>query len=297
MSSISLRLLTPLSCVAFAVSPGAAEATPSSPTAAVQALLQVDRQFSSDGQGDNIADAIGAMMASDSLMPTPQGNFARGKDEIIAALKANPANANATAEWAPVRGGISADGLQGFTYGFMTIHISDQPDRRAKYLAYWTKHSEGWRVRGYKRVGSPPGEVSTALRSPAIPSHMLPERPSPQLVDKYRDSLAAREKAFSDRAHEVGLSQAFLEFGSGDAANGGCASDWVYSNVEIAACQPSDVPSPFIWGPDEGVTVSSTGDLGITFGYIRQTDQLGAFPFFTVWRRAKQNDEWLYVAE
>lgn len=297
MSSIAMRLFTPLSCVAFAVSPGAAEATPSSPTAAVQELLSVDRQFSKDGADGNIADAIGSMMASDSLMPTPQGNFARGKDEIIAALKANPANASAKAEWAPVRGGISADGLQGFTYGFMFIHRPDQPDQRVKYLAYWTKHSEGWRVRGYKRIGSPAGNVSTTLRSPALPPRLLPERPSPQLVDKYRDSLAAREKAFSARAHEVGLSQAFLEFGSADAANGGCAPGWVYGNDAIAECQPTDVPSPFIWGPDEGVTVSSTGDLGITFGYIRQTDQLGAFPFFTVWRRAKQNDEWLYVAE
>jgi len=297
MSSIVLRLMMPLSSVAFAVSPGAAEATPSSPTAAVRELLDVDRQYSKDGEGDNIADAIGAMMASDSLMPTPQGNFAKGKDEIIASLKANPTNANATAEWAPVRGGISADGLQGFTYGFMTIHIPNQPDRRAKYLTYWTKNPEGWRARGYKRTASPPGDVSTALRSPAVPAHMLPERPSPQLVDKYRDSLAAREKAFSDRAHDVGLQQAFLEFGSADAMNAGGGSDFIYGNVAISQGVPPDVPSPVIWGPDEGVTVSSTGDLGVTFGFIRPTDQLGAFPFFTVWRRAKQNDTWLYVAE
>ena len=122
MSSILVRLMTPLSCVAFAVSPAAVQAAPTSPTAAVQELLEADRQYSAEGEGDNIADAIGAMMASDSRMPTPQGNFAKGKQGIIDSLRANPTNANATAEWAPVRGGISADGLQGFTYGFMTVH-------------------------------------------------------------------------------------------------------------------------------------------------------------------------------
>ncbi|HJR82338.1 MAG TPA: nuclear transport factor 2 family protein, partial [Sphingomicrobium sp.] len=279
VSSIFVRLMTPLSCVAFAVSPAAVQAA--SPAAAVQELLEADRQYSAEGEGDNIADAIGAMMASDSRMPTPQGNFAKGKQGIIDSLRANPTNANATAEWAPVRGGISADGLQGFTYGFMTVHRPGQDDQRLKYLSYWKRLPEGWRVHGYKRALSPPGDVSTALRSPALPSHLLPERPSPQLVDKYRDSLAAREKAFSDRAHEVGLRQAFLEFGSADAMNFGGGSDFTFGNVAISEGLPPDVPSPVIWGPDEGVTVSSTGDLGITFGYIRPTDQVGAFPFFT----------------
>lgn len=291
------RLLAPLVCAAFLLTAASAQAVPASTTAAVEELLDADRQFSEDGEGDNIVDAIGAMLAPDALSPLPSGTFARGKEAIIAALRANPNNANATAEWAPVRGGISADGLHGFTYGFMTIHIPDQPDRRAKYLSYWTRLPEGWRVLGYKRAGSPPGTVSTALRPPALPPHMLPERPSPQLVDKYRDSLAAREKAFSDRAHDVGLRQAFLEFGSADAMNMGPGSDFLFGNVAISAALPPDVPSPVIWAADERVVVSSTGDLGVTFGFIRPTDSLATIPFFTVWRRAKQDDEWLYVAE
>lgn len=297
MRTVLSRILTPLSCLALVASAASVAAAPRSATATVEELLDTDRQFSAEGEDDNIADAIGAMMASDAMMAVP-GSFAKGKQAIIDSLKSNPTNANATAEWAPVRGGISADGQQGFTYGFMTIHIPDQPDRRAKYVSYWVKQPEGWRVRGYKRAGSPPGAVSTAVRPPALPPVMLPQRPSPQLVDKYRDSLAAREKAFSDRAHDVGLRQAFIEFGSADAMNSTTGDpDFVYSNVAIAATLPPDVPSPVIWGPDEGVTVASTGDLGITFGFIRPTGQLTTIPFFTVWRRARTSDPWLYVAE
>jgi len=95
----------------------------------------------------------------------------------------------------------------------------------------------------------------------------------------------------------VGLRRAFLEFGSADAMNMGAGSDFTFGNVAISQLLPPDVPSPVVWGPDEGVIVSSTGDLGITFGFIRPTAGGQPFPFFTVWRRAMQNDQWLYVAE
>src|ERR1043165_6224659 len=92
--AMNYRLLTPVFCIGLAIA-GPAVAAPSSPTAAVNELLNADRQFSPD-----------------AISPTPAGTFARGKDEIVALLRANPNNATATAEWAPVRGGISADGQQ-----------------------------------------------------------------------------------------------------------------------------------------------------------------------------------------
>ena len=39
----------------------------------------------------------------------------------VQALRANPDNAGARLEWAPIRGGISADGQHGFTFGYMTV--------------------------------------------------------------------------------------------------------------------------------------------------------------------------------
>ena len=296
MTKAFSRIIVGLSAVACATAMQPAHAVPATPAAAAEELLDADRDFSAAGADDNIADAIGAMMAPNALMPTPQGNFAKGKEGIIAALQGNPANANATAEWAPVRAGVSADGLHGFTYGFMTIHIPNEPDRRAKYLAYWAKRPEGWRVVGYKRAGSPPGDVSTALRAPALPPVMIHERPSLALRSKYQSSLGAREKAFSDRAQVVGLRQAFLEFGSSDAMNMGPGSDFLFGNGPISEGLPPDVPPGLTWAADEQVTVATTGDLGVTFGYIK-FDGGGQIPFFTVWRRARTSDPWLYVAE
>src|SRR4029078_4880545 len=144
-------------------------------------LMSADLAFSKVGAKANIAESIGAMLTDNAVMPTPKLDFAIGKAAIIDALKAIPANANATAESSPVRAGISADGTQGFTYGFMFIHESGKPDRRAKYLSYWVKRPEGWRVAFYNRAESHQGTVTTRM-DPAVPEQMIDPDP-PRLHD------------------------------------------------------------------------------------------------------------------
>jgi hypothetical protein len=286
-----------IAALALVGTSGVALAAPP-PADAVQQLIDADRAFSTSAHGKNVVDSIAQFLADDAKSPKGDGTFAKSKQEIIDVLKSNPLNLVATADWAPVRGGISADATQGFTYGFFYIHVDGQPDRRAKYLAYWRKEAAGWRAIAYRRNVSNAGTISTAMRDPSTPAVMLPVRPSPQLVSKYRDSLAARERAFSAHAHDVGLKQAFLDFGAPDAMNlNGGSPDFAFGPTAIAAGLPADVPSPVIWGPDEGVVVSSTGDLGITFGYIRPTGSLGTIPYYTIWRRDSPNGEWQYVAE
>ena len=286
-----------LVALAFAFAARSAQAVPALPENAAQELLDADRQFSTDAASKNVVNAIGDMLAPNAMSPAPGGVFAKSKEAIVDLLKTNPNNLTGKASWTPVRVGISADGLQGFTYGFMTLHNEGIPDRRAKYLAYWVKRPEGWRVFGYKRAGSPPGAVSLTLRAPALPPRMIPDRPSVALSTKYRESLAAREAAFSARAQVIGLGPAFLEFGSADAMNFGGGSDMAYGPAAIAAPLGNEIPSPVTWGADEGATTSSTGDLGITFGYIRPRDGSPPTPFFTIWRRNLTSDPWLYVAE
>lgn len=261
-------------------------------------LLAADRAFSTAGAKANIVDSIGGMLTENAVMPTPKLDFAIGKSAIIETLKSNPANANATAEWSPVRAGISADGTQGFTYGFMFIHETGKPDRRAKYLSYWIRRPEGWRVAFYKRALSAEGNVTTRLE-PAVPEELV--EPNPQRLQENLASLKAAEKAFSDRAQEVGVGPAFLEFGSEDAMNMGSGSDFTFGNTAIAKLVGEGNTTPITWGPDKGALVASSGDLGVTWGYIRPKEpkagEPAAFPFFTVWRKAAPDQPWRYVAE
>ena len=286
--------LIPLACLVAVAAPASAQ---ESRTLASE-LIAADRAFSNAGAKANIVDSISAMLTDNAVMPTPKLDFAIGKSAIVEALKSNPANTAATAEWSPIRAGISADGTQGFTYGFMFIHDAGKPDRRAKYLAYWVKKPEGWRVAFYKRAGSAEGDITTRV-DPALPAELV--APDPQRLQDNLVSLKAAEQAFSDRAQEIGVGPAFAEFGSEDAMNMGGGSDFTFGNTAIAKAVGEGNVAPITWGPDKGALVATSGDLGVTWGFIRAKEpkagEPAAFPFFTVWRKAAPDQPWRYVAE
>src|SRR6185295_8947342 len=147
--------------------------------------------------------------------------IADGIDSVVAALKANKNNDGVKLEWTPVRGGISADGQHGFTFGFMTVHRPDGTDAGAKYLSYWIKEGNQWKVAAYKRAVRPPGEFSTALMIPSLPTRMVAPSADAASLAAFSKSLGDAEQAFSDEAAVIGLGAAFLKYGRADAMNMG----------------------------------------------------------------------------
>jgi hypothetical protein len=245
-------------------------------------------------------EGLSAMFDADVVMPAGP-KLVRGKADAMAALRANPANLASRATWTPVRGGISADGRHGFTYGYTTTEEAGKPKRHGKYLAYWVKRSAGWRVAAYRRVPRPEGEVSLAPMAPALPRRLVAPVTDEAAVAKYRQSLDRAERAFSDRAQVIGLGPAFAENGSKDAMNMGQGPSFTIGAENIGRMLAQGPQVPLAWAPD-GVLVASSGDLGVTWGTIRRAEtapagEPAAFPFFTIWRRADAGDRWLYVAE
>lgn len=286
-----------------AVSPPAPIAALQDPQAVANELLAADRAFSAQAADRPIAAALPAMFDDAVIMPLPTGTFATGKAAVIAALGVNPVNAVAKAQWAPVRAGVSADGLQGFTYGFMTIREDGKPDTRAKYLAYWVKRPDGWRVAAYKRAPGVPGAVQLELRPAALPPSLIPATTDQQAIEAFRLGLAANEKAFSDQSQKIGIGPAFVEYGSDDAMNMGPGPDFTFGNQAIGTGFPNgDKPPPFYWSADSGAMVASSGDLGVTWGHIRPhvprpAGERQASAFFTVWHRVTPQAPWRYIAE
>lgn len=270
---------------------------------AADALFATDQNFSASGSGLGLPDALAAMFHENVVMPLPNGSFAVGKEAVVAALRNNPANAMMGVSWKPIRAGISGDGQHGFTYGFMTMFNNGQKTGRAKYLSYWVNGADGWRVAAFKRAPSPDGEISLDRRASAAPANLVPPSDDESLIESYKRSLAAAETAFSERAQRVGLGPAFVEFGSADAMQIGRQADFIFGNEAIGASMaPEGSKSVLTWSADHGVLVASSGDLGVTFGFIRWTDpararQSGPIPFFTIWRRTDPSQPWLYVAE
>ena len=277
------------------------------PQQAVDELLAADRAFSAASAATDVVSGMSAMFAADVVLPLPGGKFANGIPAARAALAANAENAGARVEWTPIRGGISADGLHGFTFGYMKLHKADQTIAPAKYLSYWIRTSEGWRVAVYKRTRRPDSPVSTALLPAALPPRMVKPSDDDATVEAYRKSIDRAERDFSDEAQRIGLGPAFAKYGSADAVNmgGPAAAGFVIGSEAIGrTVSAGDAPggSPVSWAPDR-VIVASSGDLGVTIGMIRPNAQPAdgstpaGFAFFTIWRRATPKDPWRYVAE
>lgn len=275
------------------------------PQDAVNQLLEADRAFGSAGAKTTLIPALTAMFAPDVIMQAP-GGMRRGLAAATEALNANPANATARITWAPLRGGISGDGLHGFTFGYMTMTPGAGADVPLKYLAYWIKRDGQWLVAAYKRRPRPAGEVSTAMLPASLPAQLVTPTADAAAVAAHRAGLVAAEKAFSDEAQRIGIGAAFTSFGWPDAMNMGGPNDagFVIGNEligrNIGAGSPGN-SSPVFWSADEAI-VAASGDLGVTFGLIRTHPQPNATapptppqPFFTIWR--KVNGVWKYIAE
>ena len=289
-----MALAIPVLCIASAT-----------PQSAVDELLAADRAFSAASGRTDVVSGLSAMFAANVVIPNPPGQFAEGKTAVVAMLNANPDNARSHTDWMPVRGGISADGQHGFTAGFMTLHRPDDTTLTLKYLSYWVKQAEGWRVAAYKRVRSGAGSPSRAMMAPALPPQIVPPSTDAAAIARFRDSLDRAERSFSSDAQTIGLGQAFAKYGSDDALNLGGASDagLVVGSENIARLVAEGQPptgSALFWAPDK-VLVASSGDLGVTIGMIHPNapaaGQPTNFPFFTIWRRPNTGAPWRYVAE
>lgn len=277
---------------------GPVMAKPADPKTAVNELLAADLTFSVEAaKAADPVTGISAMLDKEVVMPSPKGH-AVGRDAVIALFHENPSYKEGIVSWSPVRGGISADGTQGFTYGFLTVSGGDPARRDRKYLSYWIKRPEGWRVVAYRQQVRQAGEVSKELLAPSVPAKAVEPVADQAVIARHQASIAATEKSFSDHAQKVGLRTAFRDFGREDAMNMYGGAGFAIGLDAIAAGFKEGEPTTIHWGTERSFAASS-GDLGVSIGTIRSNDPAKneAFPFFTVWRRDGPDKPWRYVAE
>jgi hypothetical protein len=276
------------------------------PQEAVDSLLAADRAYSVAGKSLDVSTALVNSFVSNVVLQG-QGGLVRGRDSASRAMEAVPGNAGSRLTWTPIRGGVSSDLQHGFTVGYTTLTRPDGTTQPGKYVAYWVRGEGGWRIAAYKRVPRASGDVSIALLPASLPTKGLP-RGDESAVQRWADELSLAEHAFSRDATPMGLGPAFAKWGAEDAVNtgGGRSAEFVRGPQAIAkSVSEGWTPgSSITWAPEQ-VLVSTTGDLGITFGTIKVTTPAGAdraestreFPFFTIWKRAWPTDPWRYVAE
>jgi hypothetical protein len=274
-----------------------------SAAANVESLLAADRAFAAGAaSAASPADAVAAMFDAEVVMPGGP-DLAIGREAVLARFRAAPAWQSGTVAWRPVRAGIAADGTQGFSYGYLDV-TAGNPDLRArKYLAYWVRRPEGWRVATYRQIPLQPGGTPTEARAPLRPAFAAAPAADPAVAARHQASLAAAEQAFSDRAQVIGLAAAFREFGRADAVNLGSGQAAFVTGAEAiaAAMENGGPPSPLRWSTTRAFAASS-GDLGVSMGLIRRNTPAAdgrpdTISFFTIWYRERPDGPWRYIAE
>ena len=299
---ISAAALLTVACargVAVAAEDAAqSSAAPVTPASIADELLAADRAFGAKGQeGDHVA-VLSRAFAPDVLMLAGPRGITTTAADAVEYLKSNQANAGARLEWTPVRAGIAADGAHGFTYGYQTLTRADGTAIPLKYVAYWVKRPEGWRIAALKRAPRPAGEVSLAVRAPSLPDRLVAPSTDAAAIARYAKEIADVEAAFSaEGAQDIG--KAFAKYGAADAVNMGGPQDaeFVLGNEAIgrAVSGGQSGPVEIKWYARHTVAASS-GDLGVNMGFI-EFGKNPPVPFLTVWRRSGPGQPWRYVAE
>ncbi|AVP99655.1 hypothetical protein C7S18_21845 [Ahniella affigens] len=277
-----------------------------SDTEAAATLFQHDQTLGQQNLSPEAA--MDALLADAVMVPLRRaGSFAKSKSEAMQALMAGPLAEGRSIRWQPVRVGVSADGKRGFTAGYQTITKSDGTDARGKYLAYWQRQKDGWAAFAYRMIPAP----ADAPLLQRLPDFSAPAVALDGASASLRlASLRAAEQAFSDRAQVVGLGPAFTEFGRDDALNlGGPANVEIVVGAKaigtlVGGGEPATGSSVY-WAADAAVDVADSGDLGVTFGFIRihpgaegDVSKIPPpIPFFTVWARTDAAQGWRYIAE
>lgn len=292
-----MRTLFAIALVFAAVTPShPVSAQAATPAAVADELLAADRAFATAARDRDLVTALSAQFHDDVAMTWPKG-FAWGRAAAEDALRSNPANATSRASWNPVRVGISADGRHGFTFGTMTTTLADGTVRPGKYMTYWIKRDGVWKAAAYKRAPAGAGDPP-AMMPPSLPDRLVPPSTDKARNDALVEGLRAAEQSFSDEAQKIGVGPAFKKFGHPDAVNMGAPDTpgFVVGADAIGGGMGTG-PTTITWNAERAL-VASSGDLGVTFGYIRLKDgSREPIPFFTIWRRDSPSSPWRYIAE
>ena len=275
------------------------------PQTAADELLAADRAFAAAARQKEIIPALSAMFAPDVIVTTGP-NIVTGATNVVEALKANPLNTGGSLEWTPARVSVSGDGRHGFTAGFMTVRRADGSSQPLKYLAYWEKKQEGWRVIAYKRGIAKQPAPAMAI-SYVLPKQIVTSPADAATIERYRESLADAERSFARDAQTMGIGPAFKQYGDPEAINlgGPAVAAFLLGNQQIGEAVGGGAPagsSPVNWGPEKTI-VAASGDFGVTIGYIvpNKPGPDGKTPpnqpFFTIWKRESPSASWKYIAE
>jgi ketosteroid isomerase-like protein len=294
--------------LAPALLPGAVLAAPRAPAggaraAADRARARLERADDALRKAVRAAGApgLGRALADDPVLLEPGLELVRGRDAIRAALAA----ADRTAAWRGMRlhrvgAGVSADGVLGYTFGWLQAARAGGKPAYGKYLAVWRRAAGGWQVEAFARSEGRARPARAPRRDPvAAGRHGVANPGDPAALAA---EVVAADTAFGKRAERDGPCAAFPEFADANAILfGGADFFWGLEGVRRAwsDCAPGD---GLRFAPVHA-SAASSGDLGWSAGNATFSSDDGKAvtlrhtKYLTVWARQRDRSwRWLLDA-
>jgi ketosteroid isomerase-like protein len=271
--------------------------------AAHDELLRADLSRADSAARLGVAGGLSAVLTDDVIYLRGGLPLLRGRSVARMVLASDTSLSRATVRWQPVRVEVSRDGKNGYSYGYAVFASPKQETpavRVDRYLAFWRRVGEHWKISGYAETyGTPPALVTA---SDAILAGMLADVAMSQRTGPL-DAIRSADTKFSQEASRIGAGAAFGQFAAPDAQIFSGPGEFVTGPDAIAqSFGPPNGRSSLVWHPVEG-EMSSSGDLGFTVGNAVFTDQReGGEPlvryskYLTVWKK-QRDGTWKYVVD
>lgn len=267
------------------------------------ALLRADL-----GRADSVAqrgytNGLSGMFTDDVVYLRGGLPIVLGRPAARVIIAAESLGTKATVRWQPVRAEASLDGKSGYSYGY-AVYGSAQPTatsvRIDRYIAFWRRESEGWRIAGYAETyGTPPAPLALP---PAAQSSAMKDTPMPRMQGAL-EAIRSADNDFSRDATRLGTGEAFGRYAADDAQIFSGPGEFISGPRAITqSFGPTTTKNSLVWHPVHG-EVSAAGDLGFTVGNAVFTGERedGAplvrySKYLTVWKR-QRDGSWRYVVD
>jgi hypothetical protein len=258
-------------------------------------LIRAHEQMTSDAAIDFIG-TISSRVAEAGFYTAALRPFGKGPAAARSFLERDTLNRQSRAIVTVVRLDVSADGNDGYSYGYLDVIRARGDTLPGAFKAYWRRGGDGrWLALAFgrsPRQAGPLVPLPDSLQDAASAYRAWPAKDSTEAWS----SLRATEMAFSDSARGD-MRAAFMSFAAPDAAKI-AGSSYVFGRPLIGEGFRNPPPAfqGFSWRAEWG-TVSAGNDLGFNVGPVTVANAPnGGGLFFTIWKR-QANGEWRYLVD
>src|SRR5262245_22469791 len=120
-------------------------------------LLNQDRAAEERARSGKFVDVLSELFAAQGVYLS-SGQLGRGPAGARAWLQRDSLNATSSAQWTVLRSDVSADGRDGYTYGYFDTIRANGDTLPGRYHAYWRRSDAGrWELLAFTRARRGPG--------------------------------------------------------------------------------------------------------------------------------------------